>query len=323
MKGCLKEVIGGFRLIKIIGVKRTLRLIFNRFFTKPEHRNKVRQKIKLEYIHKRFLHLKRRCQSAPFATGENNGPVWVCWWQGEKQMPELVRMCYRRLLEAARPQREVVLITKDNYSSYVEIPDYILRKVKSRIISLTHFSDILRMSLLAKHGGLWIDATVYVHGKLPENIFKTPYFSGKAPYDERFVSRCEYTLFLIGSVPQAPWMIYARDVMFEYWKTANRVLEYSFTDYILISAMDSIPELRKEIVSSIVETPYIHTLETLCNEPCDEMFFDKMMNLCSFYKLSYKIDLKERTDTGKLTYWGYLKKQKENDGYFKECLDKR
>ena len=24
-------------------------------------------------------------------------PVWVCWWQGEDSMPELVKMCYTRL----------------------------------------------------------------------------------------------------------------------------------------------------------------------------------------------------------------------------------
>lgn len=307
------KVIAGFRIIKIIGLKRTLRLIFNRIFTKPEFRNKVKQKIKLEYVYERFRHLRHRCQCAPFAAGQNNGPVWVCWWQGENKMPTLVRMCYQRLLEAARPQRDVVLITKDNYSSYVEIPDYILRKVKSGIITLTHLTDILRMSLLAKHGGLWIDSTVYVHGELPESIFNTPYFSGKAPYDERFVNRCEYTGFLIGSVPQAPWMIYARDVMFEYWKTANRILDYLFVDYILISAMDSIPELRKEIVPGIVETPYIHTLETLRNEPCDEMFFNKMMRVCSFFKLSYKLEFKERTDNGELTYWGHLKTQNRKD----------
>lgn len=22
-------------------------------------------------------------------------PVWVCWWQGEESMPELVKMCFK------------------------------------------------------------------------------------------------------------------------------------------------------------------------------------------------------------------------------------
>ena len=41
-------------------------------------------------------------------------PIWVCWWQGEKQMPELVKQCYK-LLKKYSGTHPVKLLTKNNY----------------------------------------------------------------------------------------------------------------------------------------------------------------------------------------------------------------
>ena len=108
-------------------------------------------------------------------------------------------------------------------------------------------------------------------------------------------------------------MIFARDLLFEYWKSADRLLEYGLIDYILISAMDSIPELRKDIEPGLVDMPYIHTLEKLRNEPCDVKLYEKMMSESSFYKLSNKMEFREKTDNGELTYYGHFKSHISNN----------
>lgn len=47
-------------------------------------------------------------------------PVWVCWWQGEESMPELVKMCFKRLKDTLPADiTELHLITFDNYKDYV------------------------------------------------------------------------------------------------------------------------------------------------------------------------------------------------------------
>ena len=56
-------------------------------------------------------------------------------------------------------------ITEKNYKDYVNMPDYIIRKQQSGEIDLTHFSDILRMMLLARHGGIWMDSTLLIPSK--------------------------------------------------------------------------------------------------------------------------------------------------------------
>ena len=103
--------------------------------------------------------------------------IWVCWFQCEENMPEVVRVCIDSIRKNAPKGVKVVLITLDNVCDYVEFPDFILKKVKQGKISITHFSDVLRFSLLKKYGGLWIDSTVYVSRPIPVEYMKMPLYS--------------------------------------------------------------------------------------------------------------------------------------------------
>ena len=64
-------------------------------------------------------------------------PVWVCWWQGEDSMPELVKMCYARLKQVIDSEKmEIHLITLDNYKKYVTFPEHVTQKFEQKIIKL-------------------------------------------------------------------------------------------------------------------------------------------------------------------------------------------
>lgn len=96
-----------------------------------------------------------------FEEAVNDGPIWVLWWQGLELAPVRVKACVDSIKRNAAG-RDVIVITKDNVSEYTDLPDYAFRKLAEGEITLTHFSDILRFNLLKLHGGLWMDATLYV-----------------------------------------------------------------------------------------------------------------------------------------------------------------
>ena len=79
--------------------------------------------------------------------------------------PELVQACYARLVSPHPGQ--VHLLHQDNLAEYVSIPDYIMQKVKKGQITYTHFSDIVRVNLLAEYGGIWIDSTCWCAQPIP------------------------------------------------------------------------------------------------------------------------------------------------------------
>ena len=89
--------------------------------------------------------------------------VWTCWLQGLDNAPDLVKVCHASLCEYIK-DRSVVVLTNKNLQQYVTLPEYILRKHEQGIIPDAAFSDMLRLELLCKHGGTWIDATVLCTG---------------------------------------------------------------------------------------------------------------------------------------------------------------
>lgn len=90
---------------------------------------------------------------------ESSNKVWICWFQGLENAPVLVKKCYESLKQNLT-DREIILITSDNMCDYVEFPKFILEKWKTGQITHTHMTDLLRLEILIKYGGMWIDATV-------------------------------------------------------------------------------------------------------------------------------------------------------------------
>lgn len=107
-----------------------------------------------------------------------DAPIWVMWWQGEEQMPDVVRLAVASMRRFAG-RRPVILITKDNYRDYVERSADFYRYVECGAISLTHFSDYVRFDLLHKYGGFWLDATLLMTAPIPDFVNDLRLFSIK------------------------------------------------------------------------------------------------------------------------------------------------
>lgn len=100
---------------------------------------------------------------------ESNNFIWTMWWQGEENAPMLVKRCIRSMRQNSNGAN-VIVITKDNFKDYVNVPKFILDRVMKEI-TLTHLSDIIRFELINNYGGIWIDSTVYVNDLIPMEIF--------------------------------------------------------------------------------------------------------------------------------------------------------
>lgn len=90
-----------------------------------------------------------------------NKTIWMCWFQGEKspKIPELNRECIERWKNLNKDW-EVNIISFKNVKFYV--PDFfdILENSPYRV-RLSHKSDLLRLLLLERYGGAWVDASLY------------------------------------------------------------------------------------------------------------------------------------------------------------------
>lgn len=62
---------------------------------------------------------------------EKSDYVWFCWFQGIDKAPELVQKCFESVKKNFK-NKKVILITNENFSQYVKIPQYIIEKREKR-----------------------------------------------------------------------------------------------------------------------------------------------------------------------------------------------
>ena len=232
------------------------------------------------------------------------------WWQGEENAPEIVKMCLSSLRRNAASNR-IILIDKNNYQEYLSLPPHILSKVASGCITLTHFSDIIRAGLLSKYGGLWIDATIFAASRIPEEIFTAEYFTIKMVEDNfpkiLNPSLSRWTVFFFGAGrPGAKLFCFMYDILSEYWKTHEGLIEYFIIDYVIALAFDEFPDFREAWRHIPVNNTSWYKLVQCLNQEWDDAKFSEMCMTNQFFKLTYKKDFYRETASGLQTFYGRL-----------------
>lgn len=90
----------------------------------------------------------------------------------------MVKACYNSLVHGEWFRvngYEVIVIDENIWYEYITLPDYINRRREKRQIPSAHFSDLLRLELLIRYGGTWIDSTVLCTGEPAGGLPLTAY----------------------------------------------------------------------------------------------------------------------------------------------------
>jgi len=115
-------------------------------------------------------------------------PIWTYWHQGFQSAPYIVQKCIDQIQEL-HPEAKIHLLDKHNVYDYAERVQ--VKEVTWSKMSLPHRSDLLRTQLLIKHGGVWIDPTVYcllpLQGWLPEYMYDGLFLFHR-PGNDRIIS---------------------------------------------------------------------------------------------------------------------------------------
>lgn len=230
-------------------------------------------------------------------------PIWVCWWQGERMMPIVPKVCIKKIRENLNNNQCLIIIDKTNYNKYINIPRYIVDNVNRGNISITNFSDILRFGLLSTYGGLWIDATCYVTSTIPD-ISSREFYSSKQHFngDYSYISRYRWASYLIGGQQR---LIFANMfiLFLEYCKRESLFVDYLLLDYFLNLIYDESPICKASMDKLPVTEPHILDLQKQINEK----YSKGKMPEGIFHKLSWKIKFMPYIDgTTQKTFWGEI-----------------
>lgn len=242
-----------------------------------------------------------------------NAPVWLCWLQGIDQAPELVQLliAQTRRQSGSHPVR---IITLENYNDYVTLPHDFIAKYESGKMPQQQFADVLRSALLAQHGGLWVDTSVYLSQPIPESVFSSPIYNVKniLPNRTREAVACDFTkwqAYFIASQPKSITYSFITDCFLKYWRHYDTLIDYFLFSYLAKIARDDLPGGRAEFNMIPDNNP---ECEWLCDylmdgSPYSARTYNQIRDGDTFvYKLSTKCDFPTRTKEDMPTMASFL-----------------
>lgn len=227
--------------------------------------------------------------------------VWTCWLQGLEDAPTLVKACINSQKRNIK-DREHVVITDSNVFEYIELPEFIVAKYRDGIVPPALFTDLIRLELLIRYGGTWMDSTVMVNEDADmRELLDADFFMFQSLRDGQADGKYHgISNWYITAKAGHPWLIAVRDLLFEYWRRYDCVLEY-FIFHIMFGIV--IKDHQDEWVNVPVRWNAVPL--KLSRHMFDEYNEQKLMNLNSktpVHKLSYRI----RTDNVAGTYYEML-----------------
>lgn len=247
---------------------------------------------------------------------KENYPIWIFWWQGKANMPEVVNICYNSVLENAG-KHTVHLITKENYKEYLANAswlDSVVGWLQNGRIGYAYFSDILRCYLLYTYGGVWIDATVLLTDKI-DNVISNNFFvtgrraaSSKIEYKKLpFPAKGKWTGYFVFSCKNNPLFGFIDDILISQILRNGYNIEYLMIDFCFVTAYEKLSFVRNLQKMSPIYPNKISILIDYLNHEFKEEQYETLIKTNPFLKLTYKKRWYEFTKNKALTYYGYLK----------------
>ena len=212
--------------------------------------------------------------------------IWTCWLQGIENAPKLVQKCVASMRQYSNGY-DVVVIDNKNVSDYVQVPEYINEKYAKGIIPHAHYSDLIRLLLLQKYGGVWIDSTILLTNILPKYITDAELFVFRG---DRVGQTFIYNPFLAAQ-PNHPIINSLLNLLLEYWKKENKLVSYSIFHLFFTIAVEVSDENRalwEQVPFSYGSQMFY--LQPQLGKPYNEQAYQLATQLSSIHKLTYKFE---------------------------------
>jgi hypothetical protein len=248
------------------------------------------------HIYKKYFDIVEKYSSLEESSQEcNDFKIWFFWGQGKENMPLLVKACYEKIKEN---NPNVVFLDMNNVREFVQIPEKVYEKLHNKELLFAHFSDILRNTLLAQYGGLWIDSTVWFPHEIPEVAKTQTFFSPHNEKDNTYW--CSYAMGC--NKTNSVTFSFVRDILTTVCIKEKVWPDYLFQDRVIKFAHNYIPAAKQSINATSTNNCSRYMLFALMNKPFNEKQYIELTNKNFLFKLSYKATYKTEHENQETYY---------------------
>lgn len=169
--------------------------------------------------------------------------LWQYWHQGKENAPELIQKCFESV-QNFEGDKNIVVLSFDTVKDYVDIPQKYYDMVNSKKIPIAIFSDIVRLYLLEKYGGMWIDSTILLTDKIPQEVWDSDFcVFQKDPKTDMQENRM--SCYFIRAKKGSPNLRAIKKSIENYWSKNDFLINYFMFEHISTMLSEK-PELKSE-----------------------------------------------------------------------------
>ena len=227
--------------------------------------------------------------------------IWQYWAQGIKNSPDLVKVCFSSV-DRFKGEYEVIRLDDSNLKEYLDLPEFIYNKKNSNPnFNHAFFSDLIRLALLDIYGGVWLDATIFLTGKISDKLLESDYFMFQRDlnakdkekwrkYDIAYFNwsdkhRVNVLNSFIISRPHDLTIHTLLDILMNFWKTQENVPHYFFFQIMYNEIINS--KYLKDRKCKIIDDTIPHLLHYNLNNKFDNKEFNLIKEKTHIHKLRY------------------------------------
>ena len=241
-----------------------------------------------KFIKKNFSYL-LNTEPESYSSKNNNKNIFVCWFQGENNAPELVKNCIKSIRNGAPQNSNVIILSEDNMLDYAKIPEVVIEKYKKGLITKTNFSDILRFALLSQNGGAWMDSTIFCRDLINPELFNYQLYSIKnSNYDKFNIARRKCTAYFWFAKQNSYFTRRVFQFFCSYWEKYDTLIDYFLVDHIIYFLYKKDPVCREMLDAIPVNNPNVSFLQDELSNSFDLAKWNSLKENTDFFKLDWK-----------------------------------
>lgn len=225
--------------------------------------------------------------------------IWFYWNKGLNNAPAVVKKCYEALLRNTPSDWRVIMLTEEEAREYVQLPAFIEKLKDEKKMWYALYSDLVRLALLYRYGGIWCDATCYLTKQIPDYILNSPLFffsfesilTALPSKFENWFIKADKNNYVIERLLQ--------DLLY-YWSQPKKQQEYFIWFHLQTALYENDAKARQ----MMDEIPYVFNYDAMMIEvhykvehPYNERLWEYICNKCFVQKITYKYDKKFETTT--------------------------
>ena len=235
-------------------------------------------------------------------------PVWICWWQGENDIPEVVRYGIESIKRyISQEKMELRLITLENCITYVSFSENIIRKFNEGKISIEHLKDITKAELLYRYGGMWIESGYFMANSLPAEAFDTDLYTlSMKNVVEEDITEGIWNSEIWYTKKQSPLFSFLLDSLLYYWEIEDKLVTEKLEDYIIAVAKSELPEVQRLFEKGLFGAGDVLQIHTYAGCKHVKERTTKLLEQSVFHKLDIYQSYSMENIVGEQTLYGYL-----------------